>query len=238
MSRKKKSTNEVVFPNLHQNWRYSSGVDYDYDSYRDCEANGCDGICRCERLMNLRVTSVDVNCFARNVCKEMKLTDSTEHQILEYCIDRLLRLHRVYESNAWDLSASMSYYGEEVNSVRLDSSIASNLGKDIAVLLATENPIEFILQKEYDFLLPELIGQKWTVDSVPFKNIHLGAVRHMQKINQEASKIYANYTGVLAVCLPAEDEKEHYRVIDGYHRVTTMQREHPKTRIAKIIVPC
>jgi len=235
MPRKK---SEIRIPDMNKNWHYSSGVDYDYDTYSNCEAEGCDGICRCSRLTNLRVTHVNINYFADSVSNNMNLNQKDpQHLILRYCVDRILRLHKAYESSVWNVDVCSSYYGEEVCGVSLDSDLANNLKREFKKLLIAKNPIEFVLKQEYDHLLPELENENWELRKVPFKNLHLGAIRHMQKINRKESKIYENYIGALAVCLPAEDEPDHYRVIDGYHRVTAMKRHHPKTRTATIVVP-
>jgi hypothetical protein len=240
VAKKRKTTKKpIVAPDMYKNWKYGSGVDYDYDSHRDCEAHGCDSICRCEQLLNLRVTSVSVEYFARNICDDMNLnTKDMNHRILRYCVDRLVRIYGAYKPESWDLSATHGYYGEEVGSIHLEREVANDISSGIKNLLACDNPIEFVLNQEYDFLLPELQDQKWTIAKVMPKQVHLGAVGHMRKVDREASKVYAHYTGPVGVAIVdgAKSSVPQFRLIDGYHRFVSLMKEHPKTKFVEILI--
>lgn len=241
MARKKTTKKPIVVPDMRQDWRWGSGVEYDYDVLYNCDEEGCreDGICRCGRLINLHATSVNVEYFAQTVCDKMNLNKKDmKHRILRYCVDRIVRLYGAYKPEYWELETRGGYYGEEIGSITLVNDVANDIRSAIQNLLAVDNPIEFVLNQEYDFLLPELQDKTWVIAKVMPKQVYLGAVGHMRKVDREASRIYAHYTGPIGVALVdgMGDGIPRFRLIDGYHRFVSMMKEHPKTRFVNILI--
>lgn len=207
-------------------------VNVDYDTETSCEEHGCieEGICRCSRILNPRVTNVNIEEIKSYICRKIKTPKHVTTQIvLEYCIDRILRLNEIYDTDIWNVQICNGYYGEEIDSVKLKKEKAEEIDKDIDELMkhtTTDQMIEFILEYEYLFLLPELKDNKWEVKIINKDKIVAGADSHMKKVMKEDTDIYKDYDGISAVCLQREDGK--YRLIDGYHRIAASKSKKVK----------
>lgn len=211
----------VLFKDLHYN------VNLDYDTYSDCEGEGCDGICRCSRIENAKVESIHYEALAEDIAPENLLT--------KYCVERILRHFKpLQDSSSWDVETEGGYYGEEIGKVKLNEDVAETLSN---ILLALEDAsddkkVELALTVEYGFVLPTLQAKSWSLEKVHLVNLELGQKEYAKNLDKKRiddytfkfemekkhNRIDQTITGV------AIESGSKYRVIDGYHRVTAAKK--------------
>lgn len=214
------------------NFKYC--VDYDYDTYRDCDANGCDYICRCCTIVDPHITSVDVTQMVIAIVDEnfdkslSTVRNSKINSVLGnitddinfYTIDRILRINKVYEKYNWDIQVCGGYYGQEIGEVLLEDSIAIKIEKQLEEafdIIDLTKRIEYLLTLEYGYILPELKGRSYQVLSIERDKVIFGSDNQYRKVAGEKLDHYSdkNYLSYRGVVMPRGDE---YRLIDGYHR--------------------
>ena len=188
-------------------------LNYDYDTDTDCEANNCGAICRCGIITNFKIRKIDADNF-RMVVKEVCNSFEIEDKIEMYCVDRICRHFKLYESENYNANIYQGYYGQELHNIRLTGDLEEKLIKIIDSLKDNENPIQFVLELEYNFILPQLKDLKWEIKTLPVDLIEAGAKDQMRRADADSpyeGDIFspigvATYTG------------RRYRLWDGYHR--------------------
>lgn len=227
---------------------YYSGVDIEYDREHHCDESGCDSICRCSTIVNTKITSVDTNQIVDTIYNKYFKTskeekrDSKLNEILNnidktinlYTIDRIVRTNRLWDKDNFEVNISNGYYGEEVNSVNLEYSIAKKTEEDIESSIEIDDlskRIEFLLQLEYGYILPELIGKNYKVDTIKKEDIVFGSDGHYRKIQRENLDHYndINYQGIRGIVIPKDGK---FKLIDGYHRCFKTDKNKVKVLIA------
>lgn len=211
---------------------------YSKDLYRSyvehkSERTNCDGscrerndYCRCTKIYDARVVNVDLEYFLSCIF----LKNSSNNIIDKYCVDRIIRIHKLYEPSSWEISVVGGYYGQELDQMMIIPQIANAIWKDALVLskLKTVNEkIEFILTVEYGYLLDSGKKKNWSVKSISPKLIGFGQNEYVKKIQK--SDIYDNYKLPLAICIKKGKE---VRIIDGYHRMAN----HRNDKNVKVII--
>jgi hypothetical protein len=213
------------------------GVNYDYDSETSCSESGCDseGICRCGVIVNQRVESVDVCQMADEIYKlyfdNSKSTDrnnkinsvlyGTGKELDTYCIDRVLRAHMIWDNDKWSISVESGYYGQEMGRITIESPYDKKIQDDIETVLSLntiKEKIDFILNLEYGYLLPELDGCDYEISTININDVIFGSDGHYKKIQTQNVEHYVdiNYKGIRGV---VKEEGGKYKIIDGYHRM-------------------
>lgn len=202
-------------------------VDVEYDSYYNCEANGCDSICRCGRLSNLRVEKVNLSpsmvtiIYPHQMKRGVKQKTYKPSVIDQYCIDRLLRIHKVYDTSAYEVGVERGYYGEEVGDVSFNRSC--ELISDVTKLMECKTDaqkVKFVLEREYAYVL-DLIKDTTEVAVVSKKPATLITnVDYLARIKREPYDIGE----FLPVGVIYRD-----RLLDGYHRFSTLdpKKQYP-----------
>lgn len=209
-------------------------VEYDYYVHRDCESNGCDSICRCGLIQNAHVVSVNVSQMV-NALKDANfdssisskrnskinsvlgnITDDIDH----YTIDRILRINKVFDKSNWEVQVCSGYYGQEVDDVILDDSLAQKIEVQLEEALSIINlnkRIEYLLTLEYGHILPELKDKDYKIVSVERDSIIFGSDTNKNKVASEDLQHYndKNYDSIRGIVSLKSDK---YRLIDGYHR--------------------
>jgi hypothetical protein len=231
------------------NFRYNT--EYDYSDYRDCSAHGCDdeGICRCGTIENAHVISVNIpsmvneihgNYFDNTLATKRNSTinnilGGVSKEIDIYTIDRILRINKVYEPTNWEVQVCGGYYGQEIDDIILDDSIArkveDQLDKAFDIIDLTER-IEYLLMLEYGELLPSLQGCKYSVETVERDSIIFGSDEHYRKVNSKNLEHYSDkkYQGIRGIALVKGDK---FRLIDGYHRSSTSENRTIKLLVGR-----
>lgn len=210
-------------------------IDYDYDMSHDCEANGCDSICRCGRIQNARVTQVRpygvISSVVSSSCKP----------ILKYCVGRVIT-HMVNDPVVWELRIGGGYYGQEVYGADLRYDTANELKEILQELVkvrTAKGQIEFALNVEYGYVLDSIKkATGFEVQDVEIRNMSLvRSEEHYRRLDKKAVEYYKGvmehrrFKEPIALCLRGDFG---LRLIDGYHRMRGA--EEAKKNKVKIIV--
>ena len=214
-------------------------TDYDYNDYRDCESYGCDeeGICRCGTIDDAHVISVKIppmvneiyeNYFDNSLSTKRNSTINTilggvSKEIDIYTIDRILRINKVYEPTNWEINVCGGYYGQEIDNIILEDSIARKLEEQIDEALSIielTKRVEYLLKLEYGHILPSLQNCQYSVETIERDKIIFGNNNHYKKVNLKNIDHYSdnNYNSIRGIVLKKDEE---YRLIDGYHRCSS-----------------
>jgi hypothetical protein len=226
-------------------------TNYDYDAYRDCGAHGCDeeGICRCETLENAHVVTVDIPSIVNEIYNSIfdnslsskrnsainSILGGVSKEIDIYTIDRILRINKAYEPTNWEVQVCGGYYGQEIDDVLLENSVAQKIEEQIneALSIIDLTPrIEYLLMLEYGSILPALQGRQYSIETVERDSIIFGSDEHYRKVNTKSLDHYSdkNYNGIRGIALVKDNR---YRLIDGYHRSSTSENIKIQLLIAR-----
>lgn len=226
-------------------------TNYDYDAYRDCNAHGCDeeGICRCETLENAHVLTVDIPSIVNQIYNSIfdnslsskrnsainSILGGVSKEIDIYTIDRILRINKAYEPSNWEVQVCGGYYGQEIDDVLLENSVAQKIEDQINEALSIidlTSRIEYLLMLEYGNILPALQGRQYSLETVERDSIIFGSDEHYRKVNTKSLDHYSdkNYQGIRGIAL-FKDGK--FRLIDGYHRSSTSENIKIQLLIAR-----
>lgn len=214
------------------------GVNYDYDNETSCSESGCDsdGYCRCGVIVNQRVENVNVCQMSDEVYKlyfdNSKSTDrnnkinsvlyGTGKELDIYCIDRVLRCHHIWDNDKWSISVEAGYYGQEMGAISIENTYAKKIQDDVETVISLntiKDKINFILNLEYGYLLPELDGCDYELVTININDVIFGSDGHYKKIQTQNVEHYVdiNYQGIRGVVKKEANDK--YKIIDGYHRM-------------------
>jgi hypothetical protein len=215
-------------------------IEYNYSNHKNCADSGCEdeGICRCGRIEDVEIKEVRVNQIAskiysnyfdssksskRNIKINSILSDITPDVDL-YTIDRILRVNKIWEEWNWNVNVVGGYYGQEVDGVYLINSFGLKLQSQIDKALSIESfrdRVEFLLNIEYDKVLPELVGRDWKVIDIKKSEISIGSVPHLSKVKSKELEFYSkdNYSLLRGIVLNTGNK---LRLIDGYHRLSQL----------------
>ncbi len=197
----------------------------------DYDRSGCDGrcddyCCRCSKIINATVVSVDVDEMVKN------LTNKSLFPILNYCVDRILRNHEIYDTNNFEVNVVSGYYGEETDGCSFDPSLLEKMVKDISDLkdLSSIDKIKHVLKGEYGYLIPKVenCSAAQVIDIEPSKVIFPQGF-YQNKIKSKDTDYYQNYD------LPRCVMDQHNQIIDGYHRTTSAIQNNLK-KIQTIVI--
>ena len=219
-----------------------NGIEIDYRREYNCENSGCndENICRCSYITDKSVESIDMTSIVnqiysilfdeslsskRNIILDKLLFD-IDKDINVYTIDRIARSCKLYLPESWDINVSGGYYGQEIDSVILNSKVSSDFESKlrIALSLGLKERIEYILNLEYGYILPELENKNYKILNVNKSDIIFGSDGHLKKISKKDLKHYSdsNYNGIRGIVV---EKSGKYKLIDGYHRCFSTNKE-------------
>ncbi len=190
-------------------------AEYQYDRTQ-CTGE-CTDYCRCTHIINTRVTDVYMNSVVAEVIGKKK---TKKPDVLQYAIDRILTIHKLWDASNWEVHISDGYYWEEVSGCSLDWQIASKVCdaiKRISKCSSDSEIIQLLLEQEYGYLLPGLKNKTWTIMLVSRDSIIAGQEGHYRKLDRTIVDRYKEYDYNLPICVCIQ-ENGGYRLIDGYHR--------------------
>ena len=213
---------------------FDDEVDYDFDIERDCEAEGCDEICRCSRYTNFTLDP----CFNEIteklyeiVSKNYEDTKEDSGKVFEqYIIDRIARVHKLWDGDNFEVELWNGLYGDEVGGISLETNTFKEL-ENVFDLNDNSKRIEYILKLEYGYLLPELEGKTYKVETIKKEDIIFGSVGHYKKLDGSNLDHYSDnkYNGIRGLVIPVGDK---YRLIDGYHRCFKTEKDEVEVLVA------
>lgn len=197
---------------------YSVG-EYTYETERNCEEHGCDeeGICRCSTIVDAKFTEISLGNVVDLLYSQIK--KQVRGSFLKYCIGRLLVIYKLYDPDNWELNTCGGYYGEEFDHASMCSSIWKKLEIDINTLvrLSSDKRIEFILEKEYGYLLDRCTQCNWAEKRVSPSDINFPNEIYHSKIDP-ASNFTVNFDEPIGIVLSDSGDQGKVVLVDGYHR--------------------
>lgn len=231
---------KTLTPNTDK-WPYSgyvryvfSGVEYDYDMDWGCKSQECDGVCRCKKIHNARITKVDIgivaSCFMSYITStKPKPKQPTTFEL--YCIERIIRSSKLREDDYWELDIHKGYYGDECDGPFPNQTTITNIRNMFVAIskLSDVEKIKYCLKEEYGHLLPKLQdATKAEIIAVDPKDIEMSNDNYMRKLNKEHVDQYNDYDLPRGIVV-AIGGKFKYRLIDGYHRISSANNQSLKT---------
>jgi hypothetical protein len=205
-------------------------IDYNCNYDYDCSLYGCDSICRCGKITNLKIEKVN-SSLNYLVIKHLYKDKSNKNReksynlttIEKYCVDRLLRIYKAYDKNLYSLEVGGGYYGEEVRDFEFEN--YDNMMDSINIMLEKETDIEkikFVLSEEYSYLLDDLkYTTETTIEKIQLEYICLNR-EYCSRLKKDGSFSSYNFeynmpSGVVKII------NEDYFLVDGYHRFLALK---------------
>ena len=231
---------------LNKNFSYS--INYDYRTRYSCDDSGCDMICRCGTIYDEHINSIDFDAIVGEVYSEYfdnsisTKRDNSINAIIFgitkeidlYTIDRVLRHFKIWENNNWLLKVEGGYYGQEMGDITLIDSVAEQIESNLDIAFSIEDlsgRIEYLLGLEYGELLSVLDGRKYEIIEVDKKDIIFDSDGHYEKVKYKKLDHYldSNYNGIRGIVLLKERKVgDQWRLLDGYHRCVSTQKDKVK----------
>lgn len=228
-------------------------IDYDSDTYYNCDENDCDSICRCGKIENVVFNSVNVTEIANTIYNSMydatSLVDKRDiriEQVLSglskdvklYVIDRILRKYKIWDQDTFEVDICGGYYGEEMQSITISTYVANKIEGEIYAALnlgGLKETVEYLLMMEYGSILPELEYCDYEFEVIKRSDIIFGNIQHLKNVKEKSLDFYedSKYDGIRSVVIKKDDK---YRLIDGYHRTYSTEKDDIKVLIAKKVV--
>ena len=122
-----------------KNYMYS--IDFKINGSHNCESYGCDdeGICRCYTIDSVIIKNINISNITRSIFNQFFNINSTSyirdnklsllingHTSIEenmYCIDRILRINKLYKIDNWKAQWGGGYYGDELDNIHIIENI-------------------------------------------------------------------------------------------------------------------
>lgn len=216
-------------------------VDYDYSSYTDCENKGCDeeGICRCSVIENEYVKKVYIDLIVsesfktlspsgisklRNDKLNLILPDNNDDIIHKYGIWRLSVIHKLWNTDLYNIEVEEGYYGQEIGEVNLEESIFKKWESDCINFWnkdSLKEKIFFLLEKEYGSILPKLLNLNPKLITINFDDIDWKSTNHnhISNVKKENCSYYDDNNYNLPRGIVRSLGSNKYQLVDGYHRI-------------------
>lgn len=209
----------VAEPNYHYNYSSCTGE--------------CDSICRCSRIENFQILSVyrensPVRIVKTKIGSKPDRWGKNVHTptvIQEYAIDRLFRIHRVYDTSLWTMDSGNGYYGEEITSVSFDNEDAFMAEVNYMLTLTDElDIIKYVLTREYSFLIDAVEKSS----SVEIITMEPETLFHNQDYMVRVKRYEVDDYVMPPKHVPIAVIYRGKNLIDGYHRVGKMMGNGPQ----------
>lgn len=236
---------------IENNFRYS--VNTNHIGEYSCGDSGCrdEGICRCYRIDEIIIESVDITGITEKIFKQI-FSNDTQHKrekditsilydydidlINKYCINRILVSNKVWDTNNWHAESCGGYYGDEVGDVLLNDETFKKVVSGINNILeldTLEDKINYILNIEYGYILDKIKGRKYSVKSVDVDSIDFTQISHLKSVLNKNLEYYSDKNYLKdSIRGVAYWNGTKWSLVDGYHRLSCTK--FPKVRIITI----
>jgi hypothetical protein len=220
----KKTVSNKQVSEILNNFKYS--LDYESSSGPSTRCT-CEGICRCSSIQSVIIKHVPINSIIAQIVSDNKLKCS---QIELYCIDRILRAFKIYETSSWDVIFCRGYYGQEIEKITLNNykEICADINKMLSAK-SDRTKIEQTLVSEYGYVLDSLVLVDYVPATIPKAKISFNQV-YVKKVDKKDFYSDVHYDSFRAIVIKDHD---HYRLVDGYHRVTSSMKKSIKVLVAE-----
>jgi hypothetical protein len=188
-------------------------ISYDINGSYDCENHGCydEGICRCYRINDVKILNVDISSMSNIIFSHFFDTNSLEYkrdnkineivygfdnEVDIYCIDRILRLNKLYDKDNWEPCWGPGYYGDELETIDMKQSIYDkviNLIEKLKKYKTLKEKIEFILIEEYGYLLNKIKNKNYKIVEVNSNDIIYTQSSYVEKVKEKNETIYKKF---------------------------------------------
>jgi len=232
----KENKGKIVL-NLSGDWRDRLHVEADY--YHDCNAYGCDEICRCGTIESTRIKPITV--FGAVGLAETFFQDGQGNEGKLGFALAVRFLKKLFENvdDLFVVETCGGYYGDEIEGV------FAKPGAEVVLLERVEEfnkrsnseRVRFVLEQEYDSLLPEVEQYKsWKLIEVPVEEVYADKEilkRCSNSIYQEyvwfcpwhglgsnklLNRLWNSTKGWYPAIVAIPKKGGGFRVIDGFHR--------------------
>ena len=250
--------NYIVGKSFYYDLKIESSISY------DCKSYGCDEerICRCGQIDKTKIKNINITKIVDKIYEDiygpedrLAKRDNKLSYLLEgfgkemnlYTIDRILRIHKVYDPINWVVEVQGGYYGQEIGDVIINDDLAKKLEEEIFEALSIDSlteRVEYLLNLEYGSILPELQDSLYEIVDVEKDDLHFGSISNkkstLKEIENSSTKTYGyfyddrNY-GKDSIKGVVIEKDGKYRVIDGYHRCLASERKHLKVLVSRKI---
>lgn len=175
-------------------------------------------------IIDYNIKSVDILALVDVITNE---NNKFRDELFVYCVDRILRSMQIYETTKWSLDYGHYYYGDQVFGAEVDN--PQTIDEAVLACWLSQDRVEYILDKEYGYLLDDAQNCVWEVVEVPKKDIYRNS-QHYKKISHvDYYEDYPYYVGV------ALEKNGRIELIDGYHRLTSMKGEGKNKKLKVIL---
>ena len=236
---------------IENDFKYS--VDCQHYGEYSCEESGCqdEGICRCYRINNIEIISVNITRITEKIFSQLNEDDSQHKRdktitnilfdydsdlVNKYCIHRILTILKVWDVDNWNAEIQAGYYGDEIGDVLIKSELFDTISNHINQVLNLEtlkSKIEYILKLEYGYILDSLKDKEYSVIQVDVEDLDFGQDKHLKNVLHKNLEYYSDKEYLRdSIRGVAYYSQSKWRVVDGYHRLT--QTKFPKVRIIGI----
>jgi hypothetical protein len=137
----------------------------------------------------------------------------------------------MYNCENYEVHVCRGYYGDEICGVTM--SPPEGLIKtlcDFVLLKESSRKIEYILNLEYNKVLPECKDREWEIKEIQRDLIHMGSEDHANRVKNEDLSMYKNWNLPCGIVIK---QGKKYRLIDGYHRMTASTKDKVKVVVAR-----
>ncbi|QDJ96317.1 hypothetical protein Xoosp13_130 [Xanthomonas phage Xoo-sp13] len=134
----------------------------------------------------------------------------------KYAIDRLFRMHKVYDSTKWTVDVTRGYYGDEIGDVSFNGK--SDFLEDVDNMLKLQQDslaiVKFVLLREYSYLIDAVR------DATGFGLIWIdpGDLRHNNDYMTRVKRFEVDDYEIADIDLPIGVVYQGKFLVDGYHR--------------------
>ena len=205
---------------------FLNSIKLTFDRSYHCDEVGCGTSCYCSTITNCKITSIDVSDIVGEIYSiyfdnsDETKRDSKINSIFGiskdidiYTIDRVVRHFKIWETYKWHISVIKKYYGEEVDKISILSSIAKEIEDKLEKafsIIDLKDRINFLLELEYGYLLPELKNTEYTLLKVNKSELIFPVESNGKRVDHYSDRNYFSIRGIVT---------DKMRVIDGYHRL-------------------
>lgn len=205
-------------------WFLTSSLDIDYDEDYDCEAFGCDSICRCRTISINKVDSVNIVGIITGLFDAINNCKIVLSPIEAYCLERIFNKY-LSSTHAYDVEVMGDYYGDELIA-NFNQEIIKEIDIQFDKITSFDSDIEkifLILGIEYGYLSPKV--RQCT--KVTIQDISLKEIKPQTELRKEVEtrKLLPSFPlGVLT-----KVGEDSYRIVDGHHRYrNALKQKHSK----------
>jgi len=178
-----------------------------YNSETDTSNCECEGMCRCRKIKNCKIESVDIKSITEKIREHCKMQKEDL-----YFIERIVVYYKLYDVSKYDCEIGNGYYGEEVNGIFIDDEALLKTVNEFKQLKKLNDKIFFVLKLEYSFIPKQykLDFKKGTISKDEL-------ITPNEMVRRE--NIYSDYDVEYPLGIVRRASKSQYQIIDGNHRI-------------------